>query len=211
MTDVVLPVFAGELLAAATAGGPLTRDMAGRATVYLQARTHYGILDPAVLKGLRDVWRRVLGDRDLAALDELFAKLIWIPDGELEALDRAALEYRAIIGPPDPPPPGDRGEASGGDPASDGSGDQPAAGSLGEALEQALEQSRGGQLEQLDADVDLQHVLAEAAAGRGEGPARRSGRGTGMPTGRMPNRGVDRPPAPRSSKPGATPPGCGRQ
>jgi len=195
VTDVILPVFAGELLAAATAGRPLTRDMAGRAIVYLQARTRYGILDPAVLDGLRDVWRPVLGDRDLAALDALFARVIWIPDGELEALDRAAREYRAIIGPPDPPPSADRDNASG-DHASGGSGDRPAAGSLGDALEQTLDQSRGGQLEQLDADIDLQQVLADAAARREESPSRCSGRGTGMPTGRMPNRGVDRPPAP---------------
>jgi len=194
--DVILTVFAGELLASATAGRPLTRDMAGRATVYLQARTHYGILDPTVLDQLRNVWRHVLGDRDLAALDELFARLIWIPDGELEALDRSAREYRAIIGPPDPPPSEDRDEASSGDHESDGSGGQPAAGSLGEALEQALDQARGGQLEQLDADISLQQVLADAAARREERPSRRSGRGTGMPTGRMPNRGVDRPPAP---------------
>ena len=72
----------------------------------------------------------------------------------------------------------------------------PGAGSLGEALEQALDQSRGGQLEQLDTDIDLQQVLADAAARREESRPRRSGRGTGMPTGRMPNRGVDRPPAP---------------
>ncbi len=196
VTDVILPAFASELLATATAGRPLTRDMAGRATAYLQARTHYGILDPTALDELRNVWRHVLGDRDLAALDELFAKLIWICDGELEALDRAAREYRAIIGAPDPPPSADRDTASSGDHASDGSGDQPAPGSLGDALEQALEQSRGGQVEQLDADIDLQQVLADAAAGREESPARRSGRGTGTPTGRMPNRGVDRPPAP---------------
>ena len=196
VTDVILPAFADELLATATAGTPLTRDMAGRATAYLQARTRYGILDPAVLDGLRTLWRQALGDRDLAALDELFARLIWIPDGELEALDRAAEEYRAIIGPPDPPPSADRAEARSDDQASDGSDDQAAAGSLGEALEQALEQSRSGQLEQLDADTDLQQVLAEATARREESPSRRSGRGTGLPTGRMPKRGVDRPPAP---------------
>ena len=63
--DVILPAFAHELVASAMAGRPLTRDMAGRATVYLQARTHYGILDPTVLDGLRDVWRQVLGDQDL--------------------------------------------------------------------------------------------------------------------------------------------------
>ena len=183
------------------AGRPLTRDMAGRATVYLQARTHYGILDPTVLDGLRDVWRQVLGDRDLDALDELFAKLIWIADGELEALDRAAREYRAIIGPPDPPEDhektGGEGREDSGHPAGYPAGDgQPAAGSLGEALEQALEQAREGQLEQLDADLDLQQVLADAAAHLERGSSSRSGRGTGLPTGRMPDRGVDRPPAP---------------
>jgi len=195
VTDVILAAFARELLATAIAGRPLTRDMCGRAAVYLQARTHYGIVDPAVLNGLRRWWRHVLGEHDLDRLDELFAELIWIPDGELEALDRAAREYRAIIGAPERPPSEDRDEATTGDYGSGGSSDQPAAGSLGEALEQALEQAREGQLEQLDADVDLQRVLADAAPGPGRGSASRSGRGTGMPTGRMPNRGVDRPPA----------------
>jgi len=194
--DVILPAFAHELLAAAMAGTPLTRDMAGRATVYLQARTHYGIVNPTTLDGLRHLWRQVLGDQDLDALDELFATLIWIPDGELEALDRAAREYRAIIGPADEPPCEDRGQTTGGNHPPGGSDDGPPAGSLGEALEQALEQAREGQLEQLDADLDLQQVLADAAAEPGRGSPSRSGRGTGMPTGRMPDRGVDRPPAP---------------
>ena len=194
--DVILPAFAHELLAAAMAGRPLTRHMAGRAYVYLQARTHYGIVDPTALDRLRHVWRRDLGDQDLDALDELFSKLIWIPDGELEALDRAAREYRTIIGPPDPPPPEDRDDARSGDRSTGGSSDGAPAGSLGEALEQALERAREGQLEQLDADLDLQQVLADAAADPGRGSTSRSGRGTGMPTGRMPDRGVDRPPAP---------------
>ena len=194
--DVILPTFAHELLAAGMAAGPLTRDMAGRAAVYLQARTHYGIVDPTVLGALRRVWRQILGDQGLDALDQLFSKLIWIPDGELDALDRAAREYRAIIGAPDPPPAVESNEAASGDQASGGTGDQPAAGSLGEALEQALEQTRHGQLEQLDADLDLQQVLADAAADPGRGSPSRSGRGTEMPSGRMPGRGVDRPPAP---------------
>ena len=194
--DVILPAFAHEILAAGMAGRPLTRDMAGRATVYLRARTHYGIVDPAVLHGLRKVWRQVLGDQDLHTLDELFSKLIWIPDGDLDALDRTACEYRVIIGAPDPPPSEERNEAASGDQPSCGPSDQPAAGSLGEALEQALDQARAGQLEQLDADLDLQQVLADAAPDRGRGSTSRSGRGTGMPTGRMPDRGVDRPPAP---------------
>jgi hypothetical protein len=194
VTDVILPAFAGQLLAPGHAGTPLTRDMAGRASVYLQARTHYGIVEPDALDGLRGVWRQVLGEPDLAALDALFAKTVWISDGELDGLDRAAHVYRQIIGPPDPTQPESPGRATGGEGAERPDGDQPAAGSLGEALEQALQRSRDGQLEQLDADVDLQQVLGQAA-GRGERSAPR-GHGTGMPTGRMPDRGVDRPPAP---------------
>jgi hypothetical protein len=195
VTDVNLPMFAKQLLATAIAGRPLTRDMAGRATVYLQARTHYDILDPTALDGLRGLWRQILGDRDLNALDALFARVVWIADGELDALDRAAWEYRAIIGPPDPPA-DESGPATSGDRRQSDGGGQPAAGSLGDALEQALEQARDGQLEQLDTDVDLQQVLGQAAD-RGERQAsRRRGRGTGMPTGRMPDRGVDRSPAP---------------
>jgi len=62
--------------------------LAGRATVYLQARTHYGIVEPATLDPLLAVWRAVLGDDDLRALDDLYAKVVWIPDGELDRLDR---------------------------------------------------------------------------------------------------------------------------
>ena len=113
VVDVILPRFAEQLAAAALAGRPLTRDVAGRASVYLQARTHYGIVDPDVLAGLTSVWREVLGDADLRALDDLYARVVWIADGELEALDDAAHAYREIIGPPDPPQSGE-GEGSGG-------------------------------------------------------------------------------------------------
>ncbi len=149
-----------------------------------------------MLDGLRCLWHQVLGERDLDALDALFARVIWIPDGELDALDRAAREYRTIIGAPHPPPPEDRDQTSTSERPDDQDGGQPAAGSLGEALEQALEHARDSQIEQLDTDVDLQQVLAHAAE-RGERQASRwPGRGSGLPTGRMPDRGVDRPPAP---------------
>jgi hypothetical protein len=85
VTDVILPLFAEQVCAAAALGMPLTRDPAGRAAVYLQARTHYDIVDPAVLDGLHRLWRQVLGDRDLDALDALFARVIWIADGDLDA------------------------------------------------------------------------------------------------------------------------------
>jgi hypothetical protein len=181
--DVLLPAFASELAAAAAAGAPVSRDLAGRATVYLKARTHYGILDAAGLGGLEAIWRRVLGAADLRALDDLYARLIWIADGALDGLDDAARRYRAIIGLPDPAV------------AIAAGGAAPPTGSLTEALEQALEQARGDQLQQLEEDVDLSTLLEQAASGDATTPAG-GGSGTGAPGGRMPDRGVDRPPAP---------------
>ena len=194
--DVILAAFTEQILAAAAAGQPVTRDMAGRGAVYLQARTHYGILDPAALDGLRALWHRVLGEGDLRALDALFARVIWIADGELEALDKAAREYRALIGAPDPPPDAQGAGAQGahGTGAPQDGRDRAPAGSLADALEQALDHARDEQLEQLEEDVDLQGVLAQAAARGDQAPARGRGAGTGRPSGRMPDRGVDRPP-----------------
>jgi hypothetical protein len=207
VTDVILPAFAEQVMAAAVAGQPVTRDLAGRATVYLKARTHYGIVEPAMLGPLRSVWSAVLGEEDLAALDDLYARVVWIPDGELDRLDEAARAYRQIVGPPDPPPTaGGAGEAGGrADPAGDGGpgeddGDQAgggvAAGSLADALEQAIATARAGQIEQLDEDLDLGQVLEHAAASGERSSELGRGRGTGLPTGRLPDRGVDRPPYP---------------
>jgi len=205
--DVILPAFIEQVVDLATAGQRLTRDLAARATVYLHARAHYGIVDPADLDGLRELWRAVLGDQDLRMLDDLYARVVWIPDGELERLDDAAREYRRIIGDPDPPPTGQgpdaeskgSGEPGGGADSSEGSADVPpedTAGSLADALEQAIASARTDHLQQLEQDVDLQQVLTDAAGSRD--PARRlgKGRGTGLPTGRMPDRGVNRPPYP---------------
>jgi hypothetical protein len=206
--DVMLPRFAEQLLAAALAGRPLTRDMAGRATVYLRARSHYGIVDPGTLAALTAVWRQTLGESDLRALDDLFARLVWIPDGELDALDHAARAYREIIGAPDPPPAGE-GERHGdgssdGGPASgsaeartgedgDGPADAASIGSLADALANGLDRARAGQLEQLNEELDLKQVLADARR-PANGASRRGGAGTGLPGGRLPDRGVDRPP-----------------
>jgi hypothetical protein len=207
VTDVILPAFAGQLLSAAAAGLPVTRDLAARASVYLQGRTHYEIVEPTTLDPLRAVWRAVLGAHDLLALDDLYAKVIWIPDGELDRLDEAAREYRRIVGEPERQTsaggtgePG--GSGGGGGEADSGEGDctdcdgAPGAGSLADALEQAIATARDGQLEQLDEDVDLQQVLANAAAGNERASELGHRRGTGLPTGRLPDRGVDRPPFP---------------
>ena len=206
VTDVILPAFAEQVMAAAVAGQPLTRDLAARATVYLAARTHYGIVEPATLDPLRAVWRAVLGERDLKALDDLYAKVVWIADGELDRLDEAAREYRRIVGEPDSPPSsaaaGERGGSSeGGGAADSGEGDRAdsghiAAGSLADALEQAIATASAGQLEQLDEDVDLKQLLDNAANGGEQAGKLGRGRGTGLPSGRLPDRGVDRPPYP---------------
>ncbi|HWF52995.1 MAG TPA: hypothetical protein VG223_00135, partial [Solirubrobacteraceae bacterium] len=58
VVDVILPAFAEQVLAALAAGAEPSRDLAARSTVYLQARTHYGVLDPAVLEPIRIVWER---------------------------------------------------------------------------------------------------------------------------------------------------------
>jgi hypothetical protein len=210
VADVILPAFTGQVLELAVSGQPLTRDLAARATVYLQARTHYGIVDAADLPDLGELWRAVLGDDDLRALDELYARVVWISDGELDRLDEAAREYREIVGAPDSPPdagdsdgaagegggaggPADDGDASGREGGADVGRD---AGSLADAIERAITSARAAQVEQLDEDVDLDTVLRDAV-GRGEGATQLGrGRGTGLPSGRLPDRGVDRPPFP---------------
>jgi len=70
------------------------------------------------------------------------------------------------------------------------------AGSLTDALGQALADAKDGQLEQLNIDQDLDRLLTAAANRDGDpGAGRGRGRGTGVASGRMPDRGVDRPPA----------------
>ena len=76
VADVILPAFTEQVLELAAARQPLTRDLAARATVYLDARTHYGIVDSADLDGLRELWRVVLGEDDLRALDDLYSRLV---------------------------------------------------------------------------------------------------------------------------------------
>lgn len=179
VTDTLVPRFAAELLN--RTDEPVSRELAGRAAVYLRARTLYGAADPTALRWLEPTWTSVLGTEDLSALDALFARLIWIADGNLDGLDDAARTYREIIGPPDE------------DPVYGGSAGAPDVGTLAEALEQAEAVARAGQLVQLEHDVDLQALLDDVAhTGRSEAP--RPGAGTGAPSGRMPDRGVDRPP-----------------
>jgi hypothetical protein len=205
VVDVILPAFAEQLLAGVL-GASVSRDLASRAHVYLQARTHYGIIEAQALAPLQAIWRSVLGEPDLRALDDLYARLLWIPDGELERLDEAAREYRRIVGEPEPPTrtgaaaqgagSGEGGEGAKGEGAGIGTDGGAGAGSLADALEQAAGLARADQLEQLDHDVDLDQVIRDAAGRGSQSGSLGRGCGTGLPTGRMPDRGVDRPPYP---------------
>jgi len=179
VTDALIP----RVLAA----GAGTRAAAARASVYLQARTHYGIIDATALADLTRVWAEVLGAADLRALDDLYARVIWIPDGDIPALTAAAREYREIVGEPDPNP-------TDGDADADSDGDS-SGGGPDDAVAEALERARAAQLEQLNEEPDLQQLL-DAITRSDPGPPGRGGAGTGAPSGRMPDRGVDRPPAP---------------
>ncbi|MGH2948419.1 MAG: hypothetical protein ACRDPC_19540, partial [Solirubrobacteraceae bacterium] len=213
--DCIVPRFLARLAATGALGRPITRDMAGRAMTYLHARTHYGAIKPAALAPLQAIWRDVLGADDTRALDDLYAQLVWVPDGENEPLSQWAKRYRDIIGPPDPPPNarggdeqesatgqpgpgGDQGDGCGAEGAGPAKGDaheRPDVGSLRDALERACERARAGQLQQLNEEANLAATL-EQAARRGQAPDAPKGAGTGAPTGRMPDRGVDRPPFP---------------
>ena len=207
--DVIVDQFQRQVLATALQGGVVTRDMCGTAMTYLQARTHYGAIGPASLGLLRTVWESVLGAEDMQALDDLYADLIWIADGDGPALSSIAKRYRDIIGPPDP----DAADDSGGEgqsTAGDGGGSSPGtpsgagggvgAGSLAEGLEAAQRAERGQRAEQLEHSPELRDDALAAAgqrpAGDGDAGPGAQGAGVGAPTGRMPDRGVDRAPAP---------------
>jgi Mg-chelatase subunit ChlD len=217
VVDLMLPRFAAELMLPAIAGRPVSRELAGRAAVYLRARTLYGAADPTTLTALEPIWRTVLGDADLAALDSLFARVIWITDGDDNGLDAAALAYRELIGPPDADESGSgkgqsmcaAGDGDAVDARSGGSTDASAlgddgdaggatttAGSLAEALERAIGEARADQLEQLGHKVDLQALLDQVARDGGATAPAGGGRGTGAPSGQLPDRGVNRPPFP---------------
>ena len=73
--------------------------------------------------------RDVLGADDCKALDDLYAQLIWVPDGENEPLSQWAQRYRDIIGPPDSP----RNARGGGDGHESAVGQPGAGGDPGDA------------------------------------------------------------------------------
>jgi hypothetical protein len=161
----------------------VTRGMAGRAMTYLHARTHYGVIDPAVLAPLRPIWRRVLGDQDINALDALYARLIWIADGDNAALDQAAEDYRAIIGPPPSPPGAGGGARASDDDATAGGGD-----GWSVCLRASAQVARTLLADLVDRGLDPDQAIlvvidgAEALQARDQGRLRRARTGASLPS-----------------------------
>ena len=205
---MILPRFAEQVAHAALAGRPLTRDMAGRASVYLQARTHYGVVDPSVLVALRgDVAPGARRRATCARSTTCSRALIWIADGELDALDDAA---RAL--------PGDHRRARPAAPVKPTGAARPA-GRAGRRPGETGGRRRGGELQPVSADrwptrsstrsttrapassssstrTSTSADCSSEARDRGRHDGRPARAGTGLPGGRMPDRGVDRPPFP---------------
>ena len=226
VVDVILPAFTEQVLELAAAGQPLTRDLAARASVYLQARTHYGIVEPADLNRLGELWRAVLGEqRPPRARRPVRPGSCGSPTASSTGSTRrpastgessaSPTRHRAPAGPASPEDPVKAGErpipATVTAPTPGETGRR--RGSLADALEQAIATARAGQLEQLDEDVDLEQVLTRgrrrtaasaASSVAGGGPGCRPG---GCPTAASTGR---RTPT-RCSTPAGTPTGCARR
>jgi hypothetical protein len=81
-------------------------------------------------------------------LDDLLARLIWVPDGDNDELDRYAALYRDVIGPPPLPPPSAGGQRQGsGPPCGEGSASEQ--GGSGDASNRARDASK-------DTDTDTE-------------------------------------------------------
>ena len=103
--DVILPAFAEQVMAAAVAGQPLTRDLAARATVYLQARTHYGIVEPADARPApRGVARGARRGKTSRRSTTCTPGSCGSPTASSTASTKPPATYRRIVGEPDPPP-----------------------------------------------------------------------------------------------------------
>jgi hypothetical protein len=175
MLEVLIPIFANRLRAELLFTGTVSRNAAGWTMSYLWARTHYGAIDAEHLAGLEAIWRQALGDADFQALDDLYAQLIFCEDGDNDTLTSYAQRYREIIGPVE-----DNGDVPSGD--------------LLDALDEAVKKGSVENLEQLNEDVDLQETLDQLDPNEEHEAPRKGGGGAGAPSGRLPKRGVNRPP-----------------
>ena len=227
VADVILPAFTEQVLELAAACQPLTRDLAARATVYLRGPHPVRDRRPgrpdrvgrAVARGARRA-RPPRARRPVrqARVDPRRRARAARRGGPRVPANRrrarpATERRRGRRAREDPVKAGERPTPAKATAADSGGG--PAAGSLADALEQAIATARAGQLEQLDEDVDLQQVLENAAAGgeaREQARPRARDRAADRPAARprrrpaaVPRRGAARPPLRQPAAPGDHP------
>ncbi len=179
--DVLIPTFQRELAQALAATGTVTRDLAGWTMVYLQGRVPYGVLEDDHLAALRPVWTAALGVDDHDRVCDLIDRLVWVDDGDIDALAQISREYREIIGPPQKSP-ANSGSSGGGQDA----------GALADAIADAIEQIEAAIEDGKANDEILQEATQAGSAERS--PTETIGHTHGPATGRVQDRGVNRAP-----------------
>ena len=194
----------GDRLADIARGAPVTRDLCGTSMTYLHARTHCGTVD---VDGPRSADADLGAGprrRDMRALDDLYARLVWVHDGDNDAPRRLRtrvprpssarsrhrlrrpVQHAASGRRRGRQRDGRRRRGGAADDAGDGRRPEgPTVGSLRDAVAEALDAAAAGQLEQLNEDVSLQDLLA-AARDAAPQPAEHHATGTGRRPGTCP-------------------------
>ena len=145
---------------------------------------------------LQAIWRTVLGADDMRALDDLYARVIWVPDGEN---DRARPRRRASTARSSARPTRRRHARRRRRPTAQPRARRAATGRrlpTADVAADALEQLERGSRDRPAAarrGLDLRHARAAPAR---RPAARRAAPARARRAGRMPDRGVDRPPSP---------------
>ena len=198
-------------------GTVATRELAAARSCTCRRAPTTGSRPGTVLEPLPGYGGRCSASRDLDSLDELFARVIWIGDGDLDALDRYASDYRTIIGPATRPRlPSAAHNQVGARAMAPGDGAQARAASTAPTKASRQRRSRSATP---SSRPPAGGRRAARAAGRGRRPptSARAGRDPASrrleraaryrsSEGRLPDRGVDRPPSPtRCSSPATTP------
>ena len=201
---------------AAVAGQPVTRDLAGtRDDLPAERAPTTASSSPPRSRAARRIWEHVLGAADAKALDDLYAQLIWVPDGENDPLNEWA---QALPRHHRPARPARKRRSGGGRPRRPArrrraAGAMPATRDDGDASRRRTRRPRRSRLAQGSARAGAASRPAPTSSNSSTrtstSPPRSSrrpaedprsatakGSGTGAPSGRMPDRGVDRPPFP---------------
>jgi Mg-chelatase subunit ChlD len=187
--DVLIPAFIAQLVGELGGSGRITRDNAGWTMMYLHGRVPSGVLHDTHLAAVRRLWIAALGQGDHDRVCELIDRVVWVPDGDIPALETISREYRDIIGPPDGDPSDSGAGAASGQPDDGHSG---AGGDLTDAIEEACQHAAAALDAQIDSSDDLRDVTDHASSDPPD--TRQVDHSKAPPSGRQQDRGVNRPP-----------------